>query len=1669
MAFSLGTIWVQVVPSFKGVQEAAATEARKGAASMQAANEQMLRNTERAAGLSGKRAGKNYGSAFEREMKPLIDEVDRLTKNVMKRGTGPGGREFSEWRKMAAEMKKVDLSTAASRQNVFEQFQRMRTGVRDLLQGSSKLNADTRRNASALLQTLDKTQATIDGWRGPTQVEKDLQRASAAAERERKAGEAHQRAMARAQRMAQEENFQRSKRERETEVEHVREMAKWLRRRTSALNDAVIGRDLSPEEAQASRSNLLSARRLFNEEAAKVRFDVDEADLVEDLNDAVTKAVNANKERVLKFNADLDTQRVRARLAETRALIESTRLDMEVDVDFDREGARARIAAQIQALEATLPDLDVQARADTTKAVRDLHRLEAQLRDVKREAGLAARAMAALDAGSAANSVRVFNGILTTTLALGPALIPVLATLSAGLVGGGVAAMTGFAGVGILVAGLAGIGGAVKALNDLQRARRLQEPQAGTESGADPRQAVQDARSVADAQRALARAREDAADSVAAANRRVRDAEVGLADAHKAAADAAVDARRRVADAERNLADAQKDTVRAQQDINAARAQAVRDLEDLNASLRSATLGERGAEFALEEANAHLNVVLEDDQATDREKAKAQLAYEQAKAQLEDQRRSVARLTEDVKEANAAGIEGSDRVISAKERALDAAEREAAAERSLADARKAANDTIVENARRIQDAERQVSDARKAATDARVDAAQRITDAERSLSRAYEDITLRQQKAATATNELQTELDALEKAMDGLSPAGQRFARFLFSLKPLLDDVRTAAQNGLLPGLENAIRTIVEKYGPGFVKFVGDMSKVLGDLAEDSAKMFTNPFWESFFDTMAEFGPEFLQLLGEISLNLLTVFAGISKAFAPFTKDMLTWLNDLTAGWAKWAEGLANSPAFGQFMAYLEESAPKIGQLFTDLLTALLNLMIGLAPYADKLVDVLLKVADWLASMDPDEIAKLALNIGAIVLAIQVAAGFTALISSTAMLLSNIVGIGTAVSALGGLFSGLATTIGTALTTAGGWVSGFGGAVASAAGSITASGLIITGIIAAAVAAIWWLWNNSDQFREGWENNFKRISNAVKFAWDNVIFPVVDLISTALSTLWNDYLVPLGQFWDKVFRTIIAPTVTWLWESIIKPYFTFIMGILETLWGVIDTVFTMATNIIKAVFAPVFNTVLKPAIEDAKGFIEDFGDVSKAVFGTLGDFMENEVAPQWNTFIETLGDAWSGLLDLLRLPIRLFLEYVINDGLIGGFNWLADRIPGLDKVDPVPIPQGLLPGGGKKKDTTSGRRGGQSTKYAAGGVLPGYTPGRDVFRFFNPSVGTLDLSGGEAILVPELTRAIGADRILAANAAARSGSPGRGAATLGGFKGGGILDWAGDAFGAVTSTVGKAAGWVGDKIGDVASFLKNPRKALESLVNTGLSKVGIDASFLRDVLRGVGMAPIDALAKFITGESSDGGFSGGGGEFGSGPAMGWQSLWDIVRSQFPNARLNSAYRPGAITAVGTPSLHGLGRAIDISPSMDIFNWIAKSYPNSTELIYSPAGPRQLSRGRQWNYGEPTKSMHYNHVHWAMKEGGVVPTLYDNGGDVPPGLSVIANKTGRPEVTLTNEFVSDMREKMNRNDAPLVDARGAFFGPDASEIAEQLRHQARNAQALAGLDALGSVV
>lgn len=94
----------------------------------------------------------------------------------------------------------------------------------------------------------------------------------------------------------------------------------------------------------------------------------------------------------------------------------------------------------------------------------------------------------------------------------------------------------------------------------------------------------------------------------------------------------------------------------------------------------------------------------------------------------------------------------------------------------------------------------------------------------------------------------------------------------------------------------------------------------------------------------------------------------------------------------------------------------------------------------------------------------------------------------------------------------------------------------------------------------------------------------------------------------------------------------------------------------------------------------------------------------------------------------------------------------------------------------------------------------------------------------------------------------------------------------------------------------------------------------------------------------------------------------------WRWQIDTLRKQFPGLIMTSNYR------AGDPGWHGKGNAVDVAPRMDVFNWIAKNYPNSAELIYSPAGNRQIKDGKPHYYTGSVRAEHFSHVHWAWNGG-----------------------------------------------------------------------------------------
>ena len=490
---------------------------------------------------------------------------------------------------------------------------------------------------------------------------------------------------------------------------------------------------------------------------------------------------------------------------------------------------------------------------------------------------------------------------------------------------------------------------------------------------------------------------------------------------------------------------------------------------------------------------------------------------------------------------------------------------------------------------------------------------------------------------------------------------------------------------------------------------------------------------------------------------------------------------------------------------------------------------------------------------------------------------------------------------------------------------------------------IVVIAIAALVAALVVLYKRNETVR--------RIIDA---AWAGIKRAVSAVVAWFRDTAW--------PILSRIFNAI-GTVVKWLWTNIIKPHFNnmrIVIGavasfIATTVWpkikGAFDKIGSAGKWLWEKILRPAFNA-MKPAV---------------AAVGTAFSKTKDVIAT-----------AWGKLEGIAKKPIKFIINTVINDGLIGGYNWLAKKIGG-STLGRIPLPKG----------------------FKTGGVLPGYTPGRDVHRFYSATGGVLDLSGGEAVMRPEFTRLVGGKRgVDSLNAMARAGK-----LPFQAHAGGGIIGW-------IKSKAAKVWDWVKDKSSSVYKAVTNPLEFLKSKIPAipGSDMLSELASNVKN--RAVGLLAGKAKSLWNTFKGAfdkvDAERSGAG--IGKN-ARGWSQLWGIVHKLLPGIQLTSSFRPGAITASGNQSYHSMGRAIDVAPpSMAAFNKIKKAFPNATELIYSPAGFGQLKNGRPYVYGEPVRSMHYNHIHLAMKKGGIVPKplLFDNGGVLPQGTSLVHNATGAPE-------------------------------------------------------------
>ena len=100
------------------------------------------------------------------------------------------------------------------------------------------------------------------------------------------------------------------------------------------------------------------------------------------------------------------------------------------------------------------------------------------------------------------------------------------------------------------------------------------------------------------------------------------------------------------------------------------------------------------------------------------------------------------------------------------------------------------------------------------------------------------------------------------------------------------------------------------------------------------------------------------------------------------------------------------------------------------------------------------------------------------------------------------------------------------------------------------------------------------------------------------------------------------------------------------------------------------------------------------------------------------------------------------------------------------------------------------------------------------------------------------------------------------------------------------------------------------------------------------------------------------------------------------------------------------------------------------------------------------------YGSPSRALAFhNRNNWYADGGYVNPLFRDRGGNLPPGLSMVLNNTGRDE-TILPDTPQNIEAAFLRQGNAGVTIHGDVWAHSPEQVAQEIHRDARRAAALA---------
>lgn len=230
-------------------------------------------------------------------------------------------------------------------------------------------------------------------------------------------------------------------------------------------------------------------------------------------------------------------------------------------------------------------------------------------------------------------------------------------------------------------------------------------------------------------------------------------------------------------------------------------------------------------------------------------------------------------------------------------------------------------------------------------------------------------------------------------------------------------------------------------------------------------------------------------------------------------------------------------------------------------------------------------------------------------------------------------------------------------------------------GTVTASAMLIAVGVAAVTAAVVYLWQTSEQFR-------------------NIVIEAVNSIGSILLNFYESILQPLFAFLVDIFNTVIIPIATFLadvfvtavdlllsvvlslWNNCLAPLVNFLVDVLAiALQGIID-VWTAWKPVIELIFTAIqwiWDTMLKPIVGWIKNtFIKTFekwGDVIKTLMPEIEGIFQGLVTFLVGVFTLDVSKCMEGITQIFQ-SFDNFLSKVFSTDWTNSFGYFGNILNG---------------------------------------------------------------------------------------------------------------------------------------------------------------------------------------------------------------------------------------------------------------------------------------------------------------------------------------------------------------------------------------------------------------